>query len=105
MKYYGLIPMGLLLSLSAKSLVFGFTTQDTLVCVALIAFVFGTDLLSKQPKIQEVKEQYLKDISHIKEVVGEQNKVIEAMAKEVDSVRTSVIGVKLQSNIRSSKLG
>ena len=98
-----LVPTGLLLAFCGKALILGFSTGDVVAVVALIAFVFGMDYLSKQKSIQAIKEKAEQDFQSIADVVKKQNEVIEAMAKEVDMVRTSVVGVKLNAGYK--KLG
>jgi len=83
------IPYGLLFAFSTHALLQSFNINSVLVIIGLLAFIFGKEFLEKNAK--------LKDVIH---TVNEQNKIIEKMAKEVDSVRTSVVGMKMQNGMK-----
>lgn len=90
-KYF---PLGLLLAFCGHSLVLGISVPSVIVIVSLLAFIFGKDYMEKHKKIQDMVE-----------IVNKQSEVIQKLAIEVDSVRTSVVGIKMQTGMASKKFG
>jgi len=83
------IPYGLLLAFSGQALILGINLNSVLVIVGTLGFIFAKEYVEKNTK--------LKDVVH---TVNQQNIVIEKMAKEVDSLRTSMVGIKMQSGMK-----
>jgi hypothetical protein len=83
------VPMGLLCLFVGKVILFGTDYSDMGVAIALVAYSALVDYLEKHKKLQ--------DIEHI---VNKQNEVISKMALEIDSLKTSIVGVKMGQNFK-----
>lgn len=83
------MPMALLCLFVLKLILIGVDYPEMGVAIALIAHVALIDYLEKNKKIQ-----------HISDVVNKQNEVIAKMAIEIDSLKTSIVGVKMGQNFK-----
>ncbi len=85
------IPVALLTSYTAVTLLLGKTGFDISVVIASLVGLTGMFYyVEKHKKIQDLED-----------VVKKQNEVLERMAKEIAQIRTSVVGVKLATNVKT----
>lgn len=82
------IPLGLLTLLGCKAVFIGLHWEDSVIGLGLLGVLAVERYLERRKRLEEIES-----------VIKEQNRVIEALAKELDNVRTSVSGIKLKSGM------
>jgi hypothetical protein len=87
MKKY--IPMGLLCLYVLKLVALGTNFPEMGVVFALTSYVALKDYMEKHKKIQEMSE-----------VINKQNEVLAKMATEVDAIKTSMVGLKMNQGFK-----
>ena len=83
------VPIGLLCAYLVKLIIYGTNFPEMGVVFALTAYVALRDYVEKHKKVQEVLE-----------IVNKQNEVIAKMATEVDAMKTSMVGLKMNQGFK-----
>lgn len=83
------LPIGLLCAYIVKLIALGTSFPEMGVVFALTAYVALKDYLDKHKKIQEMSE-----------VIAKQNEVLAKMATEVDAIKTSMVGLKMNQGFK-----
>ena len=83
------LPIGLLCVYVLKLIVLGTNFPEMGVVFALTAYVAIKDYMDKHKKIQDMVE-----------VINKQNEVIAKMVTEVDAIKTSMVGLKMNQGFK-----
>ena len=87
MKKY--VPVGLLCAYVLKLIALGTNFPEMGVVFALTAYVALRDYVEKHKKIQEMSA-----------VIAKQNEILAKMATEVDAIKTSMVGLKMNQGFK-----
>jgi len=83
------LPLGLLCAFVLKLIVFGTNLPEMGVVFALTAFAAMKDYMDKHKKVQEMVE-----------IINKQNEVIAKAVTEVDAIKTSMVGLKMNQGFK-----
>jgi Rieske Fe-S protein len=83
------LPIGLLCVYVLKLIVLGTSFPEMGVVFALTAYVGMKDYMDKHKKVQEMSE-----------IIIKQNEVISKMVVEVDAIKTSMVGLKMNQGFK-----
>jgi hypothetical protein len=83
------LPIGLLCVYVLKLIVFGTSFPEMGVVFALTAYVGMKDYMDKHKKVQEMSD-----------IIIKQNEVISKMVVEVDAIKTSMVGLKMNQGFK-----
>lgn len=83
------LPIGLLCAYVLKLIMLGTNFPEMGVVFALTAYVAMKDYMDKHKKVQEMSE-----------IINKQNEVLAKMATEVDAIKTSMVGLKMNQGFK-----
>lgn len=106
-----IIPMVLVVALSAKALILGVSAADAAIAVTLIGLLSVQEYLSRNiaykdfvsstnEKVKTLEELANTKLEEMSKAITQQNQVIKVQAEEYDKLRNSMSGIKLQFGVK-----